>query len=376
MNKLLIAGLVAILVVGLVFVGSEKVRITAKSGHVWGYVTISSDYPMGIKDSEVITKLWMVGSNKIQYDDGIFSFWLSDFDYAWYHEKFILNVTLRINYAKYLKTPIVMYRQINITPDFSGKIEPPSPIYIHFHINESYSTFPVKIISYRPKSGEIIYGDGFIPLHAKLNCSEIGWYAWICFKKDGGKPYQFDRIMLDLGINDISRGIDYEPNSAYLWWIDVQKGDSRYTILEQQAFFTYEVPKPPVPPPSPPSDNETNETTLIAKFIYKPEKPYVGDRIELNATDSVGDIVRYYWLIDDDKVDAGTMPVIYWTFNTSGKHTVKLFVADASGNVDSITKEIYVYSEETIPEAPTPDFMIPLFVVALIITGVIKKWRG
>jgi PKD repeat protein len=105
--------------------------------------------------------------------------------------------------------------------------------------------------------------------------------------------------------------------------------------------------------------NTTSKLTTIgnppqANFDYSPERPYMGDLVTFNASQSTAGnktIVSYTWNFGDGSpIVNKTDPITTHTYQTAGNLTVTLTITDDSGLTSTITKTI------TVQQAPVAVF--------------------
>jgi PKD repeat protein len=78
-----------------------------------------------------------------------------------------------------------------------------------------------------------------------------------------------------------------------------------------------------------------------AEFDVRPLVVYAGDRVDLDASRSVGDIVDYRWDVGDAVEHGRTVTT---TFARPGIYSVRLTVEDGQGRTGEIEREVTVYA--------------------------------
>ncbi len=79
----------------------------------------------------------------------------------------------------------------------------------------------------------------------------------------------------------------------------------------------------------------------VAQFDVRPPVVYAGDRVELDASPSAGDLVDFRWQVDGAVEHGRTLTT---SFARPGRLTVRLTVEDANGRTASTEREVVVYA--------------------------------
>ena len=90
------------------------------------------------------------------------------------------------------------------------------------------------------------------------------------------------------------------------------------------------------------------DEALKAKFKVDPKEGPTPLEVQLDASDSTGDIKEYKWSSGDQK-ETGKKSEM--TFETVGDHEIQLEIFDAEGNADTVTHTIIVLKKNTPPVA-------------------------
>lgn len=87
---------------------------------------------------------------------------------------------------------------------------------------------------------------------------------------------------------------------------------------------------------------------ILAKFTVDPKEGTTPLEVQLDASDSTGDIEEYNWS-SADKEETGKNSTM--TFETVGEYEIQLVVIDAEGNADTATDTVMVLKKNTPPVA-------------------------
>ncbi len=90
----------------------------------------------------------------------------------------------------------------------------------------------------------------------------------------------------------------------------------------------------------------------VARFVYTPTNPHVGDSVTLDASasyDPDGTIVKYEWDFDGDGTWDATGKIVTHTYSQAGTYTVRLRVTDNDGATDITTKTVEVSTTDKPP---------------------------